>query len=112
MGIPDWTSGQLTLKKHKMKTLIVVTLFCLVGLALAADPAEDCDICNHLVKLLEDYLSGGKTNDEAKKFMDGLCDKLPLFNEKCTEYADKIVDFIYNNAQPGEICSDIGFCKN
>merc|ERR1711884_252049 len=99
-------------KKIKMKTWIALAFLCMVGVAVAqpAVGADDCTICNHLGTLLEDYLSGGKSAAEAKEFVAGLCDSLPVFNEKCKDYASKIVDFIYNNAQPGEICADLKFC--
>merc|ERR1711934_1350134 len=103
--------GQKHSYLQTMKTWIALAFLCLVGTAVATNEKDSaCTICTQLVTLVEDYVTGGKTEDQAKEFAFKLCDALPYPLKDCKRVSGKVVEFVYKNATPAQICTDLKIC--
>ncbi|XP_065912710.1 uncharacterized protein [Dysidea avara] len=76
-----------------------------------------CDICEEVVKIVDQYAEENKTEAEVKQAIEQFCDALPApLNSVCSQlvdqYFDEIWELIINDESPQVICTDLGLCSS
>ncbi|KAJ3432714.1 saposin-like protein family [Anaeramoeba flamelloides] len=79
---------------------------------------DECQMCNHLVKDVADFLENEPeaTEEQIEEFLAGLCEKAPEdHKEECLEKTKEaglaIVEWIKAENDPKEYCLENGLCK-
>jgi len=83
--------------------------------APANDNGVGCTICKEVVRLVEDYLDDGRTQEEIEELIDQYCAKLPSpYDTLCKSLVDSyipiIIEWLDQEMEVVEICTKIGLC--
>jgi len=76
-----------------------------------------CSVCELVVTYVEQFVAQNKTISEIITEVDNLCSLLPSpFNSACDSFASayvpQLVQWIINNENPQEFCTEIGICSS
>lgn len=89
----------------------------LMGAPLAlqlVDGGNWCTTCEYVFHFLQDELSLPKNEDEIKRTIEEVCDKLPKFNTNCHEfvdlYGDALIALLVQGIDPRDMCPRLKFC--
>merc|ERR1712027_105540 len=114
---------------HKMQlqmltlATVLVTLVSMVSSSgvHTGDNTKDlmCDICQDIVRDLDEWITSDSTIDEIVHFADGLCDGLGWIGQDLADLCKQLMDdnlpdiingLVNDNLAPEQICVNIGWC--
>jgi len=80
-----------------------------------ADNGFACTICQDVIRLIDDYLEDGKTEQEIIDLVTKYCDMIPapygtICDALVAQYIPTIIQFLTEELDPEVICSTIGLC--
>ena len=74
-----------------------------------------CVMCEYVINTLEKYVKDKQNEEEIKKALETLCDKMPgSVRDKCNSLVDTyepaIIELLINNVDPEQVCSMLHLC--
>merc|ERR1712170_129564 len=78
-----------------------------------------CDICQDIVRDLDEWITSDSTIDEIVHFAEGLCDGLGWIGQDLADMCKQLIDdnlpdiingLVNDNLAPEQICANIGWC--
>jgi len=96
-----------------MSRLLAVLVLCL-ALTATTTKAQNCDICESVVGAIENWVEANATVAQIEAAIEQLCAYVPAFQAVCDQLVQTgiatIVQWIENNENPTQICTQLGFC--
>jgi len=76
-----------------------------------------CVLCEYVLHELQQYLKDGQTEEQIKKTVEAICDKMPgVIKKQCTDFVDTyepaIVAFLVNEIEPSQVCPMLHLCDS
>ncbi|XP_055696691.1 prosaposin [Lutzomyia longipalpis] len=76
--------------------------------------SNQCTLCQFIITQLEKDLINKKTEDEVKKAVETVCERLPKkVSQQCNQFVERYAEIILSilaTAPPSEVCKRIGLC--
>jgi len=77
--------------------------------------SPSCVMCEYVINTLDKYITDNKNEEEIKKAVESICDKMPgSVRKQCNSFVETyepaIVAFLINNVNPEQICTMLHLC--
>merc|ERR1719481_574628 len=79
--------------------------------------SPSCVLCEYVIDTLDKYVKDKKNEDEIKKAVESICEKMPgAVRKQCDSFVETyepaVVAFIVNNIESSRICTMLHLCDN
>ena len=87
-----------------------------ISIPKGADNGFVCTLCTEVIRMVDDYLDDGKTEEEIISLITKYCDKIPapygaICDSLAAQYIPMVIKYLTEELTADEICTKIGLCK-
>jgi len=104
-----------------MKTIFIFAIVLVAAFqgVVATTPAPEntnCDLCEYVVGIIENYVAANYTDQQIITFLDGWCDVVPQLAQVCDQIVQwgvqDVINFVKNNENPDQVCTQLKLCTS